>query len=307
MPPAPYPDFRWFFRSLRALPIVAIAALFGSAIGGFSVFAVDVALTAPPSHDAGAEIGKIAAEKAPDTAATASAAGTSAPPVPKAAVAETKPPSAPAAQQSTPQMQASGTPQAKPRSVPQIVIAPPFLQQQPIRPDAVSRQHMPPPATAAPAAAAPGTASSVALQPTPSVEPQQTPSQPAIAASGKAAPTTLTGRNVNSSSDQPADAEIPRRAVPATQRVGRRYTERAASSAEASPRTGRPIYDSYGRADEAGRPDARARYPHSNYSERSEQSGPPDGYVEEFDRGDAMPPQPPPPPLFFGLFGGGDQ
>ena len=44
MPPAPYPDFRWFFRSLRVLPIVAIAALVGGIIGGFSVFALDLGL-----------------------------------------------------------------------------------------------------------------------------------------------------------------------------------------------------------------------------------------------------------------------
>lgn len=50
MPPAPYPDFRWFFRTLRVLPVVAVAALAGGIIGGFSVFAIDLALTAPPNH-----------------------------------------------------------------------------------------------------------------------------------------------------------------------------------------------------------------------------------------------------------------
>ena len=62
MPPAPYPDFRWFFRSLRALPVVAIAALAGGIIGGFSVFALDLALTTPPNHEVGAEVGKIKAK-----------------------------------------------------------------------------------------------------------------------------------------------------------------------------------------------------------------------------------------------------
>ena len=63
MPPAPYPDFRWFLRSLRVLPVIAIAALVGGIIGGFSVFALDLALTAPPNREVGAEVGKINGEK----------------------------------------------------------------------------------------------------------------------------------------------------------------------------------------------------------------------------------------------------
>ena len=35
MPPAAYPDFRWFFRTLRVLPVVAVAALAGGIIGGW--------------------------------------------------------------------------------------------------------------------------------------------------------------------------------------------------------------------------------------------------------------------------------
>ncbi len=50
MSPAPYPDFRWLLRPLRALPIVAIAALVGGMIGGFSVFALDLALTIAESR-----------------------------------------------------------------------------------------------------------------------------------------------------------------------------------------------------------------------------------------------------------------
>ena len=68
MSPAPYPDFRRLLRPLRALPIVAVAALVGGIIGGISVFALDLALTTPPSHDASAEVGKINAEKATDVA-----------------------------------------------------------------------------------------------------------------------------------------------------------------------------------------------------------------------------------------------
>ncbi len=66
MPPAPYPDFRWFFRTLRVVPVVAVAALAGGIIGGFSVFAVDVALTAPPNHGVPPEAGSKLASAAMD-------------------------------------------------------------------------------------------------------------------------------------------------------------------------------------------------------------------------------------------------
>ncbi len=70
MPPAPYPDFRWFFRTLRVVPVVAVAALAGGAIGGFSVFAIDVALTAPPNHGVPPEPGsKLASATTDDNAA----------------------------------------------------------------------------------------------------------------------------------------------------------------------------------------------------------------------------------------------
>ena len=55
MAPAPYPDFSWFSRAVRILPIVAGALLAGGAIGGVSVFAIDSALTAPPREELRAE------------------------------------------------------------------------------------------------------------------------------------------------------------------------------------------------------------------------------------------------------------
>jgi hypothetical protein len=55
MAPAPYPDFSWFSRAVRILPIVAGALLGGGAIGGVSVFAIDSALTAPPREELRAE------------------------------------------------------------------------------------------------------------------------------------------------------------------------------------------------------------------------------------------------------------
>ncbi len=74
MPPAPYPDFRWFLRTLRVVPVVAVAALAGGIIGGFSVFAIDVALTAPPNHGVPPEPGsKLASETTEDSAAVSPA------------------------------------------------------------------------------------------------------------------------------------------------------------------------------------------------------------------------------------------
>src|ERR1700749_3535043 len=43
-------DFRWFLRTVRVLPVVAVAALAGGVIGGFSIFAINLSLTAPPNR-----------------------------------------------------------------------------------------------------------------------------------------------------------------------------------------------------------------------------------------------------------------
>jgi hypothetical protein len=45
MPLADYPDLSWLIRAVRVLPVVAVAASVGGIIGGFTVFAIDSALT----------------------------------------------------------------------------------------------------------------------------------------------------------------------------------------------------------------------------------------------------------------------
>jgi len=45
MPLTTYPDLSWLIRAVRVLPLVAVAALVGGIIGGFTVFAIDSALT----------------------------------------------------------------------------------------------------------------------------------------------------------------------------------------------------------------------------------------------------------------------
>lgn len=80
MAPAPYPNFGWFLRTLRAFPVVAVAALAGGIIGGFSVFAIDLAVTAPPNHGVPPEPGsKLASETADDSDAAAPATKSSMP------------------------------------------------------------------------------------------------------------------------------------------------------------------------------------------------------------------------------------
>lgn len=107
MAPAPYPDFRWFFRTVRVLPVVAIAALAGGAIGGFSIFAINLALTAPPNHavppEPGSELAGAAASNAavpqPAPIRTFDAAGVTRPvhPLPAAPVNTASGSAAPAA------------------------------------------------------------------------------------------------------------------------------------------------------------------------------------------------------------------
>jgi hypothetical protein len=297
MPPAPYPDFRWFFRSLRALPVVAIAALVGGIIGGFSVFALDLALTTPPNREVGAELGKINGEKASESAAAAPAAGTSAPPVPQQEAASNAPPSV-AAPQPVPQSQA--------QTAPAIAVTPPLSPQQTTWPDALSREHKSAPDAAASAASPPAAPEPpAAVAATPAAAPQ--------------APLTQTARVPDSASAPPAKTEIARKPVPLKRRVAtKKIAEPAANdSDEASTQTGQPVYDSYGRSDDASPADARARYEYSNrrYSVRHERAADDhdrstdgDADADQSDGSDnAMPPQPAPPPLLFGLFGGGDR
>jgi hypothetical protein len=105
--------------------------------------------------------------------------------------------------------------------------------------------------------------------------------------------------------------------VPTKRRVAIKQNANPVMSdgAVASTGTGRPVYDSYGRSDEASSADARARYEYSSrrYSVRHQRAADDynhssDGDADQSDGSDsAMPQQPAPPPLSFGLFGGGDR
>lgn len=139
MPPARFPDFRWFFRTVRVLPLVAVATLAGGIIGGFSVFAIDLALTAPLNHDIRADGGNIANESA---AAAAPTVTPSAPPTPAQAASNVGPQTSVPAQQPTPQTQV--------QTSPRIAVTPPQPTQQTSWPDALSREHKVAPGAAVP-------------------------------------------------------------------------------------------------------------------------------------------------------------
>src|SRR5215468_7029297 len=47
MPVAAYPGVSFFIRAVHVLPVIAVAAAVGGIIGGFTVYAVDSALTWP--------------------------------------------------------------------------------------------------------------------------------------------------------------------------------------------------------------------------------------------------------------------
>ncbi len=289
MLPASRPDFRWFFRTVRVLPVVAIAALVGGMIGGFSVFAIDLALSAPPSHDVRADAGKINEPKANGTAPmrTFDASGFT-------PVAGTSAPSTPAQANST----APPSPAVSTQAAPQIAVTP----QQKVWPDALSREHQ----------AMPSQAESKAGRP------QVAPGIPPAAVAQAAGDHTIAPQA------SPDDAQKP---TPATRRVAIKRSAQPApneSAAETSPRYGRPVYDYY---DYYGRDDARTASDEERSAGASYKAAKP-GYVlrrngpevrDSEDRSDdrsadrsderdgSLPPQPAPPPLFFGLFGFGDR
>jgi hypothetical protein len=135
-----YTNDRWFMRTARTLPVVAMAALTGGAIGGFSVYAIILALTEAPNIDAAT---KTAATQSADsrpqnTVSPIRTIGTPPPNVTEPPTLLTQPPQ---------QAQASSAPQTP---VPSAPISQPVAPQAPW-PDALSRAHPAPQETAKPA------------------------------------------------------------------------------------------------------------------------------------------------------------
>jgi len=178
---ADYPDLSWLIRAVRILPVVAVAAAAGGIIGGFTVFAIDSALTWQPRPDLRADNQATEQQQAPKSvrivggAILDPSAGMSAPPPaqPRAASAQPQAPQVPAqlltakplgptqlqrqtetkTQAQTPQAQTPQpqTPQPPPQAQTQPAAAQPVAnqtqagaagQQQSTRwPDALSRAH----------------------------------------------------------------------------------------------------------------------------------------------------------------------
>jgi hypothetical protein len=144
-----FPDFSWFIRAVRILPIVAGAALAGGVIGGVSVFAIDSALT-PPSHRdvlAKAEPSANPIRTVGGSAPDASAGMSAGPPVqaqPAPVQPQTPAPASAPAQPIAPVQAQTAAPAAAPATPPALA------SQQAAWPDALSRGH----AAAAPEAVA---------------------------------------------------------------------------------------------------------------------------------------------------------
>jgi hypothetical protein len=331
MPPAPFPDFRWFFRTVRVLPVVAVAALAGGIIGGFSVFAIDLALTAPPNHGSPAEPGIKLASKAVNNNAAASPAPMrtfdAATPTVAAAASPTPAANMPAVSEPAPVSGHDVSPA-------QPVAAAKTSTQSAATNEAITVVH---PQT---------TLSAEQSQGTVAVAPSARTSWPdALSREHNAAPSEtpapapqIVNQAVTSAATapQPATVQTPQKPETKAQTIKRRVAikrprppnERAD---ETSSGNARPLYDDYSRQegrqdsrqdsrqDEADRAEHRAARP--QYSERrappvdiERSSDRTDGRLYDRsddrgddDNGDAVPAQPPPPPLpFFGLFGGGN-
>ena len=331
MPPAPYPDFRWFFRTLRVLPVVAVAALAGGIIGGFSVFAIDLALTAPPNHGIPPEPGsKLASETTKDNAGSS--------PAPMRTF-DAAPPTAPAAA-AVPSTPAAGTAPAVSNSNLSPVSEPAPLSASDVSPAQPAAAAM----TSAQSGATNGAITVVHPQTTSSAEqqagqpavvmPDRTSWPDALSREHKAVPSETTAVTVPAaaSEPQPGAVQTAQKPEPKAQTVKRRVAIKRPRTPNEQPDemtsgNARPIYDDYSRqesrqesrqddADRAehrtAKPQFSARRPPSANTERSSERADDRLYDRADDRGDddgsdPLPAQPPPPPLpFFGLFGGGD-
>jgi hypothetical protein len=160
MPLADYPDLSWLIRAVRVLPVVAVAASVGGVIGGFTVFAIDSALTWQARPDLRADNQAAEQQQAPKSirivggAIPDPSAGMSAPPPAQQRAASAQP-QAPqvraqlltakplgAAQPLTQTKTQAQTPSASAQPIPSQIPNAAATQQQSTRwPDALSRAH----------------------------------------------------------------------------------------------------------------------------------------------------------------------
>ena len=324
MAPPPYPDFRWFFRTLKVVPVVAVAALAGGLIGGFSVFAVNLAVTAPPNYGVPPEPGSKLADATADDRTAAdtpgprtagvqpatpirtfdAAAPAAATVTPASAAVNMAPPASPPPASGTPSTMASG-----------VAANPSFNLPAVAEPTPLSVQHVspagPPLATLSASSDATAGAITVAHPPVNATElkPAQSPTTetaatavPQANAKPEAKPETKP--------DSTRRHALAKRPAPTTERTGEVTLPRRQDADE----------DSRQDDDDNARVEYRAAAPRHDLRrhQRTEvvRSGDrrddrvydrydgPDAQDDGEGR-DALPAQPPPLP-FFGLFGGGD-
>jgi hypothetical protein len=290
MPPIRYTRDHWFMRTARTLPVVAMAAVVGGAVGGFSVYAIFLALTESPNAVALKAAATQTADSRPqNSAAPIRTIGTPPPNVTESPTLPTQPPqqaqAAPvpqtiASSPSVPQSAASSPPvpqaAASSASDPQTAVSVQTPAAQTPWPDALSRAHPTPPqtATAAPVTAPPAGSESVAVA---SSKPMPTKPAPPKRRVASRKPFSAPNQNAANQSNR----ETAARSQPVydyydnDNRYGDRYGDNRYGDAAPAPR-GRIVVRRLSR----------------------------DGYYQS----DAPPPpQPAPPGLFGGFFGGGDR
>ena len=134
--PTGYPDFSWFVRAVKTLPIVAVAALAGGVIGGFSVLTIDSVLTASPRQAASLSPSPVPAKPV--------RAIDGAPPAPDPTVGVTAAPPPPPQAAAPPSQVQAAAPSTQATPAPAAPVTPPVAQTQTPWPDAMSRSHAPP-------------------------------------------------------------------------------------------------------------------------------------------------------------------
>ena len=323
MAPPPYPDFRWFFRTLKVVPVVAVAALAGGLIGGFSVFAVNLAVTAPPNYGVPPEPGSKLADATADDRTAADTAGPRTAGVRPATPIRTFDAAAPAAATVTPASAAvnmaapaSPTPASgTPSSMAASVANPSFNLPAVAEPAPLSERHVSPAGPPWAMLSAPSGATAGAIM-------VAHPPVNATAPKPAQSPTTETAATVVPQANAKAEAKpeskpdstrrraLAKRPAPTTERTGEVTPPRRQDADEDSRQDG----------DDNARVEYRAAAPRHDLRrhQRTEvvRSGDrrddrvydrydgPDAQDDGEGR-DALPAQPPPLP-FFGLFGGGD-
>jgi hypothetical protein len=275
---ANYTNDGWFMRTARTLPVVAMAALTGGAIGGFSVYAIILALTESPGTGAIAlKTEATTADSRPQNAVSPiRTIGTPPPNV-------TEPPALPA--QPPQQAQAAAVPQQAPTSqtqTPQTSSTQTPSPQSPQTPwpDALSRAQPTPPQAGATAATPP---------------PVSTPS--------------VGAETVNAAQSKP----VPVKPSPQKRRVVSRKPSPAPnqSNSEMAARS-QPVYDYYDNNNDNRYGDS---YSNNRYGDAVPAPSRTGRHVTVIDSSRTrivvqrpLPPQPAPPGFFGGgFFGGGDR